>query len=133
MLVYNSTSGTWVPTAAPNSGTYTPTLTGVTNVAAATAFTCQWMRVGNVVTVSGRVMIDPTAAGLLQLGFSVPIASNFSALEQAGGMAGSNDATNEEALRVYADATNDRVEFAGIINALTGNSGYHFSFTYLVV
>src|SRR5439155_66361 len=45
------------------SGTYTPTLTNSVNVAASTAYTCQYLRVGSVVTVSGQMDIDPTGAG----------------------------------------------------------------------
>src|SRR5438552_1367658 len=39
----------------PQSGSYTPRLTNVANLSASTAYTCQWMRVGNTVTVSGKV------------------------------------------------------------------------------
>jgi hypothetical protein len=58
------------------SGTYTPTLSNTTNIAASAAFVCQYQRVGNVVTVSGRVNITPTAASVAsELGISLPIAS----------------------------------------------------------
>src|SRR3990167_10996405 len=69
------------------ANTYTPTLTNVFNVAASTAYACQYMRVGNVVTVSGQVDIDPTAASTYtELDISLPIASAFTATNQLGGV-----------------------------------------------
>ena len=76
-------------TANLGAGSYTPTLTGVTNVAASTAYACQWMRVRDVVTVSGKVDVDPTVVGSTKLGISLPIASNLSAAEQCAGVGAS--------------------------------------------
>lgn len=68
---------TVLPTLA--AGVYTPTLTNATNVASSTAFNAQYSRVGNVVTVSGRVDVTPTAgAGAITLlGISLPLASTI--------------------------------------------------------
>jgi hypothetical protein len=44
------------------SGSYTPTLVNVANLDASTAYSCQYVRVGSVVIVSGQVDVDPTAA-----------------------------------------------------------------------
>ena len=113
------------------SGTYTPTLTNTTNIDASTAYTCQYMRVGNVVTVSGRVDIDPTAAGIITLGMSLPIASNFATAQQMGGTYSSGGGSVNVG-RISADVTNDRASFEGPVVAII-NTGFHFSFTYLVV
>lgn len=115
------------------SGTYTPTLTNTTNVAASTAYECQWMRVGNVVTVSGKIDIDPTAAGNTVLGLSLPIASNLGAAEDLAGV-GFNPATAGEGLAILGDAVNDRatLQFIAIAAAL-GNLSYYFTFTYEVI
>jgi hypothetical protein len=117
------------------SGTYTPTLTGVTNVASTTAFTCQYMRVGNTVTVSGKVTITPTSNNTLTvLGVSLPIASNFAAEENCGGLAHTlNNTTNaQHGASIYADATNDRATFNyyetnGVADDFT------FTFTYRII
>jgi hypothetical protein len=112
------------------SGTYTPTLTNTTNVASSTASGCQYMRVGNVVTVSGQVAVTPTATGNTILGISLPIASNFSGSQQLGGTALAQ--TTTQGVVLYGDAINDRAVFrlqAAATTALT----YHFSFTYQVV
>lgn len=112
------------------SGTYTPTLTNTTNVASSTASSCQYMRVGNVVTVSGQVAITPTATGNTVLGLSLPIASALTATNELGGT-GMAQATTQ-AITIYADATNDRALVrmqAAATTALT----YAFSFTYRVL
>ena len=115
------------------SGTYTPTLTNVTNVAASTAYSCQWIRVGNVVTVSGKVDIDATlsASTTSELGMSLPIASSLTAEEQVGGTAVS-DAIASDAVRIKADATNDRASFVWKSISLT-NDSFNFTFTYVIL
>lgn len=113
------------------SGTYTPTLTNVTNIAASTAYTCQWTRVGNVVTVSGKVDIDATAAAASELGLSLPIASLLTAEENLGGTAASDIATSPP-VRVRADATNDRAALVFTATSLT-NDSYSFTFTYVIL
>jgi hypothetical protein len=116
------------------SGTYTPTLTAVTNVAASTAYVCQYMRVGSVVTVSGKLDIDPTAALTTQLGISLPIASNFSGNGQCGGVGAvpSLTATNSLQIAVVSDATNDRAEME-FVTTFVDNRTVWFTFTYLII
>lgn len=112
------------------SGTYTPTLSNTTNVSTSTASACQYMRVGNTVTVSGEVVLAATATGNTVLGISLPIASNIGATRQLGGTAVAQSTTQVATL--YGDATNDRVTFrmqAAGTTALT----YVFSFTYQVI
>lgn len=113
------------------SGTYTPTLTTVTNMDAATAYSCQYMRVGSVVTVSGRVDFDPTAAGLALLRISLPIASNFANSNECAGTAFSTAAAGQGA-GISADTVNDAAYMQFI--AVDGtNRNMYFSFTYRVI
>lgn len=118
------------------SGFYTPTLTAVANVAASTSAQCQWMRVGNVVTVSGTISIDPTAAATLtQLGISLPIASNLSVAggtECAGTAVRTTAATNFIAGNITSDTVNDRAELDFFCDADAANRTWAFSFTYLI-
>lgn len=114
------------------SGTYTPTLTNTTNIASSTAAACQYMRVGSVVTVSGTVTIDPTATGRIVMGFTLPIASNFSAANQCGGTFASSGTTTVNVGSVAADSTNDVATFDGVV-ADTASRVYAFSFTYRVI
>lgn len=113
------------------SGTYTPTLTNVTNISASTAYACQYMRVGNVCTVSGKVDIDPTAAGAIELGMSLPIASNLAAQEQCAGTVVGVTAL-DDALWIEGDATNNRAAIKCTAIGVANHSNY-FTFTYLII
>lgn len=116
-----------------NHGTYTPTLTNVTNITASTAYVSQWMRVGNIVTVSGRVDIDPNLGGSTasELGVSLPIASNFTGanLNQCNGTFVSN--ATGQAGAIFSDATNDRAQFL-FLATNTANASFSFTFTYVI-
>jgi hypothetical protein len=114
-------------------GTYTPTLTNTTNIGASTAYLSQWVRVGNVVTVSGKIDIDITTTLLASdLGVSLPIASAFTNERDCGGIA-TSDSEQTANIRIKADATNDRAQFVWTGQAGTGNLSYSFTFTYLIL
>lgn len=113
------------------SGTYTPTLTGVTNVTSTTARKCQYLRVGNTVTVSGQCDITPTLIGLAVIGISLPMASNFGTAFECGG-AGHTPAVAGQGAAIYADITNNRAELSyidslGVLGVMT------FTFTYEII
>lgn len=112
--------------------TYTPTLTNTANVAASTARLCTYMRVGNVVTVSGQLDIDPTTtATLTTLGISLPIASDFTTAFQLGGTAAAIGVA-DAAAGIQADATNNRATLQYVCTDVT-NHTMTFTFTYQVL
>lgn len=114
------------------SGTYTPTLTNTTNVAASTAYVTGYSRVGNTVTVYGKIDIDATlaASSATELGVELPIASNFTGEEDCGGT-GASDAIASLVVRIKADATNDRASF--VMKSLSlSNDSYNFTFSYQI-
>lgn len=113
------------------SGTYTPTLTSVANVTASTAYQAQYLRVGNTVLVSGKVDVDPTAAAATTLGISLPIASNFGAIEDCGGTAAAPGVAGQSA-GITADAVNDRAQMQWVAVNLT-NQPMFFIFAYQVI
>lgn len=113
------------------SNTYTPTLTNVTNVAASTAFDAQYMRIGKIVTVSGKVTVDPTAAGATELGISLPIASNLANEEDCAGVAFSPGVAGQGAA-VLADTTNDRAAMKWVAVDITSQT-MAFTFTYQIL
>jgi hypothetical protein len=113
------------------SGTYTPTLFNVTNLAASTAFVCQYLRVGSTVTVSGRVDVDPTAGGAAELGISLPIASNFAITANCGGTAVSPGIAGQ-CMAILADVVNDRAAMQWVA-VDTSNQAAYFSFTYRIL
>ena len=123
------------PTAQVNlgllSGTYTPTLTNVTNLTASTAYQCQYSQVGTVVTVSGKVDVDPTAAVATELGISLPIASNLATAQNCGGVAFAAAVAGQGAA-ILADAANDRASMQWVAADLA-NRSMHFTFQYVVI
>lgn len=113
------------------SGTYTPTLTNTLNLTASTAYKCQWMRVGNLVTVSGAVAVDPIEAGVLtSLYMTLPIASALTANTDLGGV-GSAVATAQEAWGILATIATDQANFQCVAVDATDHT-VAFSFTYEV-
>lgn len=110
------------------SSAYTPTLTNSTNVAASTAYSCGYRRVHNSVTVWGRFDMDPTAASTSTvLEMTLPVASNFTLTQQAGGGAWCRDAA--QFMAAQAEATNDVIRFTGFPTS-TANAAYFFQFSY---
>ncbi len=122
--------------ASPNyiaSGTYTPTLTNGANVAASTTGPARWLRVGNVVTVSGSLSVDPTAAAATTtiIDISLPIASAFTATTECNGV-GSSITTAAESWGIYGNAVNDRA----VMQCAASNAANHsvtYTFTYEVL
>jgi len=114
------------------ASTYTPTLTNVANLDASTAYPCQYIRIGSVVTVSGKVDIDPTTtATLTQLGISLPVASNIGAQEDCAGVAFASGIAGQGAA-IRGDAANNRAELAYIAIDVT-NQPMYFQFSYEVI
>lgn len=114
------------------TGTYTPTLFNTTNVAASTAFVCQYMQVGNMVTVSGRVDIDPTNNNQQTiLGMSLPVATNLATVEQCAGAINCATVAGASAA-ILGDPVNDRalIEF---VSASVANQAFFFQFMYQVI
>jgi hypothetical protein len=117
------------------SGSYTPTLTNTTNIAASASGVVYYLRVGKMVQVYGTVDIDPTAAAptVSALGISLPIASAFTSLRDASGTAvGQTGSVTYQAGIISADAANDRVTLS--FNATdTANRTWTFSFMYQII
>lgn len=114
------------------ASTYTPTLTGVANVAASTAYASPYLRVGATVIVGGQVDIDPTAvATLTQLGISLPVASNFANPNEAGGTGQSSGAG--VTAQLSADAANNRLTLDFTTGAVVTNQAWYWTAIYQVI
>ena len=114
------------------SGTYTPTLAAVYNVASSGSYVCQYMRVGNVVTVGGAVEFAATAANTwTRISISLPISSTFDFSTRAGG-GGAASATNNTC-GIQAEAFSGTKVLLDSYPNTTGNLYYTFSFTYLIM
>lgn len=114
------------------SGTYTPTLTNVANLDASTAYPCQWLRVGDTVTVSGKVDVNPTApATPTQLTLTLPVASNFANDYECTGVAFSSNIAGQGAA-IRAEGTVNEAEMIWTSGDVT-NQPMYFTFTYQVL
>jgi hypothetical protein len=126
----------YVATALTNltSGTYTPTLTGVVNVAASAPFACMYTRVGSIVTVSGILSIDPTAAATFtSIRISLPIASNLSTGLDAAGI-GVRLTTGTQFISgvITPNAATDDVLLGFLCDADASNLFWTIDFKYIV-
>jgi len=118
------------------SGTYTPTITSVTNITTTSNPAGFYSRVGDVVTVGVVADVTPTTAAntASEVGVSLPIASNFGNGNQCFG-AGSLTAASGTAyapVSITSDSTNDRCRVSFNATASTSRTMViHFS--YLVI
>lgn len=112
------------------TGTYTPVLTNVLNIDASTPFVCQYVKVGDMVTVSGVVNIDPTALSATQMNMSLPIASNFIGSNNCGGAAYA--AAVAQGAAIYGESATDTARFE-FLATTTANAAMSFSFTYRII
>jgi hypothetical protein len=117
------------------SGTYTPTITDVTNVTSSAADVNQYVRVGKTVTVSGLVTVTPTAASgaITNIRISLPISSNIGSSTECCGTATAVDSTAARSTfaKIIGDAANDTAEMQFNANTTLANI-FYYSFTYLV-
>lgn len=113
-------------------GTYTPTLTNVANLDASTAYACQWSVDGNIVSVSGKVDVDPTlGATLTKLGISLPIASILTLIQQCAGVAFASGIAGQGAA-ILGDIANARAQMEWISADVT-NQPMYFTFSYQIL
>lgn len=114
------------------TGTYTPTLTNVDNIATSTPNVTGYYKVGPMVTVFGTADVTATTETLTsELGMSLPIASNLSAASQLGGGGGVVEAS--QGVAIYGDATNNRA----VLNFVAPTDGtpitVTFQFSYTII
>lgn len=113
-------------------GTFSSSITNVNNIDNSSAFDCQYMRVGNTVTFSGRFDADATAAGAAALRISLPIASDFLAITQAGGTGATVGAITSEFAQLSASIVNNDI-LVQWIAIDTGNQTWSFTVTYQIL
>ena len=124
---------TGTPSGNITGGTYTPTPTKVTNFTTGTVTmrTCQYMRVGSVVTVSGAFNADPDATGSCVFTFTLPIASNLANSYELAG-AGATDQTTPVALMIRGSSTADAAVVSWSATTASAQEAY-FTLTYRII
>jgi hypothetical protein len=114
------------------SGQYIPILNNNTNIDGSTSFQAQWLRVGDTVTVSGKVTIDPVQNNQQTiLNISLPVASNLSAQEDLSGVAGCPAVSGQQA-GIYADIVGDRAAL-DFVSGSTAIHDFFYHFSYQVI
>ena len=134
-VVVADASGTLSATdAASTSGTYTPTSQDYGNVTSATNYTAQYMRVGNVVTVSGKITpVTTTGGSFSYLTLSLPIAPNFTTEQQAAGTGAiKNNVSTDLNATIYADIYGGQYVVFQYFTTLSGGHDIFYHFTYLI-
>jgi hypothetical protein len=113
--------------------TYSPTASSTVNLdSTPTPNTSQYMRVGNVVTVSGSVPVNATAAANTQFEMTLPVSSNLTGANQLAGSGSVFGGTSaNDSVRIQGQTTNDRAVFNWHATS-TGSTDLYFTFTYLV-
>lgn len=118
------------------TGLYIPTLTNTANIDASAPYYTTWWRFGNLVTICGKVTIDPTAAGVLtQLELSLPYQSFFLHSEQCSGVANGSPfsgSTQDWAAIVKANIPN-RTAMIEFYAQNTVDNDVRFYFTYQII
>lgn len=114
------------------NGTYTPTLTNVTNITSTTAQNATYTRMGSTVTVYGSFDVTTTLAVASQVDISLPVASNLAAATDLNGMGQAGSAIAANAV-VSGNSTNDRASINFIGLAVSGAGRIYYSFSYTVI
>ncbi len=123
------------PTGKVTAGTWTPTGTSVSNNASAPSpGTGFYTRVGDIVTFSVIVSVEPTSASTATIfDLSLPIASSFTTAAQAIGTAASINPTTFGNGAVFSNATDDRLQVRFQNGTSTGSRGIYVTGQYIVV
>lgn len=121
----------WTSLPTLTATTYTPTVTTSTNCASATATRAHYMRIGNVVHVSGHVTVTPsTNTGLTIFRVNFPVASNTAAVHDVGGTANCISGLYP-GMGIQASVGNDDVEFTFYTDFATAQT-YTYTYTYYI-
>jgi len=111
---------------AASSGTYMPTFHTVSNISVFEAYEAQWLRVGNVVTVSGRLDFTATAVGT-EFELTYPAAAPNGAASWCGG----TGTDGKDPWAVIHDIANSRATFHNA-NAPVGAKSIWYTYTYRI-
>lgn len=113
------------------NGTYTPTLTNVTNVSSSTANQFTYSRQGNIVTYAGSITVTTSLAVASECDFSLPTASAFTGDTDLNGTGTAKTAIATNCIN-EGDAVNDRgkLEFIGL--AVSGTGTIFISGQYII-
>lgn len=109
-----------------SSGAYNPTITAISGVTSAGSGAAKWLRVGNIVQVTGKCTIDPSGAGgVISVNIELPVASAFTLATQGYGHVIS---TKPDVLDIQANTSNGTMNING---STTDGTSRVFEFTFM--
>jgi hypothetical protein len=114
------------------SGTYTPTITNISNVSGSTASVLHYTRVGDVVHVAGRVSVTCSAAAVTAFRITLPIASAFAGVQQLGGAGATDDIGGSIPGYWQANVSPAEARYQ-FVSTSSGAFIVYFTFSYLIV
>lgn len=117
------------------AGTYDPTVTCNSNCDSSSALTdWQFMRVGNVVTVSGALSLDPDTGGPqnVEADATLPFSSDLTSSGDLGGVADVTSGSTNFACAIRGDTSGDEARFDCVGNNHTDERTYAFTFQYII-
>lgn len=113
------------------SGTYTATATAIANCTILTSYTAQYLRVGNIVSVTGQADVNVTASATATVyDIALPIASVIAATDNAHGVMGAAALNQTGAILAQISTAKARVQF---LSTSTGGLATWFTFQYVVI
>jgi hypothetical protein len=91
-------------------GTYTPTLAASSNVSSTTFYPFRYMRIGDIVQVTGQILTTFTAAGGGLMTIDLPVASDFDSDRDAAGLSMFGDMDLTGANYIQANTAGNTIE-----------------------
>lgn len=121
-------------TATSSSGNYTPSASGLSGFDSVVPGNAFWLRVGNIVHVSGIVTADPSTTGTVQFDLSLPVASTLGGSSSLAGVGqfGSDQGSNARVVRIVGDGVANAANFR-FNSALTASESLTYTYTYIVL
>ena len=127
-----STSTLFIAAGQVYASTYTPTLSSIANLDGSTTYASRFWRLGNQVSVSGRVDVNPTlTATQTTLGITLPVASAFANANDCYGVAACNSIAGMSAA-IYAEPTNDQAQMQWVATDINSNAMF-YTFMYPIL
>lgn len=113
------------------SGVYTPTITNGANVASSGATECQYLRVGDTVSVSGSFSVDPTLdATVTKIEMTLPFAATLTSTAHLAGTMATNTTTVDYG-PIYGNTSSNQAQFDWTTHNTSSHAVY-FHFTYKI-
>jgi hypothetical protein len=123
-----------IPTSTPTAGYYTPTISSTVNVTSSTMNECRWTRIGDIVTVSGSVLILPTTISS-SVGFQItlPIDTEHPSIYELSGVGSATELSINKLVNITGLTSSNTAAFNYVASQNSASDVVSFMFTYKVI